>query len=197
VITKFLANLSNKEKKILYIAVPFVLIALYDRLLVAQALDSLNMLDEKIVIQERTIKADLRFLQYKDRILAENEAYAKFIFTEDIENKDINRNFLSTVENMAAQSNVNIIKSNPTEALVENDYIKYFANVDCAGSLSDMLSFMHNINSTDDLLKVVRFKMTPKRGEESSVNASMTLSKLVVQPSHAKAKDIEEVEEVK
>lgn len=186
---KFFNNLSDKERKILYIAIPFVLFALYDRLLVAQALDSMSQIDEKIVRQEQTVKANLRYLQHKDQILKERENFDKYITTEMLENKDVNRNFLSAVESIAGETNINIVKSNPTETIQDEDFTKYFANIDATGTLEDMVSFMHRINTTEELLKVVRFKMTPKRGEEASVNASMSISKLVVQAGEETPQD--------
>ena len=179
-IQQFIAKLSDKEKKIFYIAVPIVLLALYDWLLIGPALNKLAILDEEIAQQEKIVKADLRYLNYKDQIVKEDNLYSKYISAKQLDGKEINRNFLSAVERIAGETKVNINKSNTTDSKAENGYTKYYANVDCAGTMEDMVSFMHAINSTDDLLTIESFKLTPKRGEEGSANASLTIAKLFV-----------------
>ena len=45
-----------------------------------------------------------------------------------------------------------------------------------------MISFMYLINSADELFKITRFNMVPKRGTEGEVTASMTIAKMIVNP---------------
>jgi hypothetical protein len=176
----FLSRFSDKEKLIFYIALPVVLLAAYDRLLVGPALTSLERLDEKISREEALVKSNLKYLSYKDQIERELRAFEKFLLSGPVDNKEINRNFLGVVETISGQTKVNITRSNVIDTREEEGYIQYFANVDCSGALEDVVTFMHAINSTDDLLKVTRFRMTPRRGEEGQVSVSLTVSKLVV-----------------
>ena len=176
---QFISKLSESEKKLFYIALPIVIVSLYINLLVFPALNSLEVLEEEILQEELSIKSDMRYLTRKDQITREGELLSKFVAKEMLENKDINKNFLSTVEKLAARTKVDIVKSNPTENPSEESNV-YYANVDATGPMGEMIEFMHSINSTDELLKIVRFKLTPKRGQDGHVNVSMTISKLVI-----------------
>ncbi|MCA9408893.1 MAG: hypothetical protein KC733_09395 [Candidatus Omnitrophica bacterium] len=177
---KFFAKLSAKEKKILYIAFPIVLLALFDRLLLGPSLNKIKFLDEEIIREEAAVKRDLRILSYKDNILKEQQIMDKFLLEEIPDDDVINNQFFSIVEKLATQANVNLIKGSPDEPRKNKDYIEYVANLDCSGDLKDVINFMHLINSTDDLLKVVRFNMTPKRGTPDGVTASLTVIKMVM-----------------
>ena len=178
----FISKLSEKEKKVFYIAVLIVTGAVLDRVFLGPVLDKLKGIDEKIKEQENSINRDNRFLSYKDKIVKESQVFDKFI-TQNVADDDVvNATFLSTIEKLATQSKVNLIKSTPSEAKKEKKYLQYYANLDCIGALSDVVSFMHVINSSDDLLNVVKFNMTPKRGTLDEVNVSMSIMKLIITP---------------
>ena len=177
---QFISKLSDKERKIFYIAVPFVLLALYDRLLLGPAVNSLAVLDEKIVQQEKIVKSDLRYLEHKDQMQKEIDLYSPYLVTGKVESKDLNRGFLGTVEGLAVKAEVNIVKSNPTESRIEEGFSKYYADVDCIGTIEQLLTFMHAINTSNEMLKVDRFKLSPKRGTDGQFNASLSIAKLVV-----------------
>ena len=71
-IQKFISNLSGKEKKILYVTIVFVFLAFFDRLFMGPVLEKLSNIDDEISLQEESIVRDLRFLNYKDRIIKES-----------------------------------------------------------------------------------------------------------------------------
>ena len=157
-----------------------VLLALFDRLFLGRVLDRLSMIDQEIASQKSSIVRDLRILSYKDTVMKEGEIFKKYI-TKDVPDTDVvNADFLGLIEKLATQSKVNLVKSNPANTNKSDRFIEYFANLDCNGQLEDVISFMHQINATDGLLKIVKFNMSPKRGSDNEVNASMTVVKLVV-----------------
>ena len=159
-----------------------VSVALLDRLFLGPVLDKLKGIEEAIVQQEESIVRDLRFLYYKDKINNESELFEKY-FTREVDDDDVvNAEFLRTIEKLATKSKVSLVKSNPSEIKKQKKYIEYYANLDCVGPLEDVINFMHEINSTDELLKVVQFHMTPKRGATHDVNVSMTIVKMIINP---------------
>lgn len=179
-IQKFISNLSENEKKIFYITVIFVLLASFDRLFLGPVLGKLAKLDSDISIQKQIVTRDLRFLTYKDQIVRELKAFEKYFYTGPKDDDVINADFLSVVERIATKTKVNLVKSNPAEVKKEKDFDQYYANLDCVGTLEDVLTFMHEINSTQELLKVVKFNMSPKRGVEDTVNVSMSVVKVAI-----------------
>ncbi len=188
-IQKFYAKLSEKEIGVFNIALFIVLLAFLDRLFFGPVLAKINSIDEEISNQKGSIDRDLRILSYKDKIIKDNESFGKYI-TKDLADDDVvNAAFLQTVEKLATQASVNLIKSTPTERKDSKNSIEYYANVDCTGQLKDVVSFMHAVNASEDLLKVATFSMTPKRGAANEVNASLTVVKVVV-PADSKAASV-------
>ena len=120
----------------------------------------------------------MKFLSYKDKIAKDSQAFESYF--EDLRDDDVvNAEFLSNVEKLATESKVSLVKSNPTQSKKHGDYIEYFANLDCSGVLKDVVSFMHSVNSSKGLLKIVQFNMSPKKGTAGEVNVSMTIVKMV------------------
>ena len=179
-IQKFISNLSDNEKKIFYITVVFVLLASFDRLFFGPVLGKLATIDNDISIQKQSVTRDLRFLTYKDQIKRELKAFEKYFNKGPKDDDVINADFLSVVERIATKAKVNLVKSNPSEIKHEKDFDQYYANLDCVGTLENVLTFMHEINSTEELLKVVKFNMSPKRGVENTVNVSMSVVKMAI-----------------
>ncbi len=179
-INQFMSKLSDKEKKVLYFTILCVSIAALDRLLIAPGLESLKSSNDEIAKQEKIIKADLRLLSNQDNIKAREEVFSKFYQDKILANDVVNRGLLSSIERMASKSKVTITKSNPTEIKKQKRTIEYYANLDCTGELQNMIDFMYAVNSSDDLLKIIRFDLMPKKGTENEVSASMSVVKLVM-----------------
>lgn len=172
--------MSEKEKKVLYIAVVLVTLALLDRLFLAPASEKVKAIDEEIKQQEIVIQRDARFLGYKDKILKESQDFEKYFSAKTADNDVVNAEFLSTIEKLATQFNVVLAKSNPSKVNVNKQFIEYTAELECSGEMKNIISFMHAINSTEDLLKITKFNMTPKKGTEQEVIVAMTISKLLI-----------------
>ncbi len=179
-IQKFISKLSKNEKKFFYVTLGVVLIALLDLLFLRPVLGRLSAIDAEIDQQKISIKGDLQILSYKDKILKKNQAFSKYL-TQTLQDDDvINADFLSMLEKLATQSKVSLVKSNPSEKKKHKKYTEYYANLDCTGDLKDVITFMHLINTTEELLKVVKVNMVPKRGTQNEVNVSMSVMQLIM-----------------
>ena len=181
-IQNFISKLNEKQRKIFYVAAAVVSLALVDRLFFGPILDKINFLNEEIALQKESISRDLKFLGYNDRILKNSQVFSKYFSQVSKDEDVVNAEFLSLIERLASQAKVNLVKSNPAEGKKEKNYSEYAANLDCSGQLKDVISFMHFINSSEELLKITRFNMSPKRGVDGEVNASMTVAKMIVNP---------------
>jgi len=186
VIQTFVAKLSAKEKKILYIAIVIVTIAFLDRLFLGPATTRLKSLDEEIRQQESIIKGDLRFLSFKGRIVKENEAFNDYYSQKPQTEEEIIATFLKKIEILASQSNVNLIKVNPSESKKKKGFVEHYANLECGGILADMTQFLYAIETSDDLMKVVKLNINPKKAGSDDVIASMSVMKVIVDNSAVK-----------
>lgn len=180
---KYLSKMSPREKKIFYVALVFGSAFLFDRLFMSPALKRIKATEVEIKRQEERIRQDLEFLANRDQIEKEGTHFAKYIPKKIKEKDEINTELFRTIERLAAEANVNLIKSNPGDIKEESSHIQYFASIDCSGKLNDVIGFMHLLNSTGDLFKVVQFNMSPKRGVQDEITTSMTIVKLIVKPS--------------
>ena len=181
-IQKFISKLSEKEKKIFYLTVVVVLLALLDRLFLGPVLSRLKSLDEEIRYQENSIRRDLRFLSYKDRILAEKEALKSFYARKKLTQEETIAVFLKKIEMLASDAKITLIKVTPLEREQKKGYLEYYASLDSIGKLKDIATFIHLVDSSKDLLKVIKMNINAKKASSEDINASITIAKIIVDP---------------
>ena len=157
-----------------------VVAALFDRLLIAPTMSRLASIDEDIAKEEATIKQDMRFLGYKDRISQEAQEIDPYLTKTVSTDEEMIAAFLKKIESLANQSKVTLIKINPAPGEQTQQYWKYQADLECSGQLADVISFMHLVNTATDLLKVVKFNFTSKKSDTDEIKATMTIEKIVV-----------------
>ena len=147
-IQKFISGLTDNQKKLLAIAL--VIVALLPYLiasLIGPTMSRLSAIDGDIVKEESSIKQDLHFLGYKQRILKESEELQPY-FTDKVASDDeMIAAFLKQLENLAATAKINIIKVTPSPGVRIKTYLKYEADLDCNGKLADVITFMHLVNT--------------------------------------------------
>ena len=190
-INKFIAGLNDTQKKLLVITVVIVIAALFDRLLIGPTMSRLSAIEEDITKEEATIKQDIRFLGYKDRILKESNEITPFLTKDVATNEEMIAAFLKKIENLATQAKVNLIKVNPSPGEQDAEYWKYQADLECSGQLADVISFMHLINSDTELMKVDKYNFSAKKSDTDEIKVTMTIEKIVVtdKPMPPKAQD--------
>ena len=179
-INKFIAGLNDNQKKLLVIAVVIVIAALFDRLLIGPTMSRLSAIEEDITKEEVTIKQDLRFLGYKDRIAKESNEIDPYLTKNVLTDDEMIAAFLNKIQNLASQTKVTLVKINPASGEQDAQYWKYQADLECSGQLQDVISFMHAVNSDMDLMKVDKFSFSGKKSDTDEIKATMTIEKIVV-----------------
>jgi hypothetical protein len=190
-INKFIAGLNDFQKKLLVVTVVIVIAALFDRVLIGPTMSSLSSIEDDITKEEATIKQDIRFLGYKDRILQESNEVDPYLTKNRLSDNEMIAAFLNKVQNLASNSKVNLIKINPALGEQDAEYWKYQADLECSGELPDVISFMHAINADTDLMKVDKYNFSAKKSDTQEIKATMTIEKIVVtdKPMPPKAQD--------
>ena len=179
-IQKLFSDLSDNGKKLMTVALIFVAAALFDRLLIGPTMSRLSAIDQEIAKEEGIVKQDMRFLGHKDKILKESKALEPYITAKIPSEDEIIARFLKKVEMLANKANVTLVKVTPSTGEAKDNYIRYTADLECSGVLSDMVTFMHLVNSSPDLMKVVKFNMGSKKIDSDDIKATMTVSKIIV-----------------
>ncbi len=180
VITQFIAGLSSTGKKLFAIAFVIVAIALFDRLLISPTLSRMSAIDSDIEKETNSIKQDLRFLSYKDKINSESKVYAPYLSEKALSEEEIISAFLKSIEVLAKKGNVTVAKVTPSSGSKEKDYVKYVADLECSGVLSDVVTFIHLIDTSEELMKVVKFSFSSKKADSDEIKAVMTIHKVVI-----------------
>ncbi len=179
-VSQFISKLTDRDKKLLIAAVILIIAAMFDRLFIAPTMSRLSSLDEEIVKEEDVIKRDLHFLGYKNKILKESKAVGSY-FTEKVATDDeIIAAFLKKIEIVATKANVVLAKVTPSTGQQDKDNLKYSADVECSGRFTEVIMFMHLINSSDELTKVVKYNLVSKKADSDEIKATMTISKMIV-----------------
>ncbi len=185
-IQKFISGLSDTGKKLLAVALIFIVAALFDRLLIGPTMSRMAAIDQDIVKEESVIKQDMHFLQYKDKIMKEGQALDAYVAKDSTVAEEVIAAFLKKLDVIAAKANVTIGKVTPSAGVVERDYVKYQADLECSGVLADVVTFMHMLDSSDELTKVVRFNFSSKKADTDEIKASMSVVKAVIAKSNTK-----------
>lgn len=179
-IQEFYSRLSDKEKKVFCAAAAVLLLALMDRLFLSPVLSRLSTLDQAISGEEQNIKRDLRLLAYQERILEEDKASRRFYLKEPKTEEEIIAAFLKRIEILATEAGVNLARVTPADNRPQKGYIKYSANLECSGTLAQVVSFIHLIDTADELLRVERISLSPRRGNSEEITGTMTVAKIVI-----------------
>ncbi len=176
----FYTKLSNQEKLFLYITLGVISVAVFDFLFLQPVMSKLHVLDVQIVQTKDDIKRDVRYLAYKDKVLKEDEVYRVFQPDEQKTEEQIFSAFLKTVENFASEVDVTAGKINPGEVVHKKGYAQYFANMECSGKFENIVKLIHKIDTTTNLLKVVKLNIAGKKSSADEVTVVMRISKLIL-----------------
>ena len=179
-IQKFFSGLSDNGKKLMTVALIVAAAALFDRLLIGPTMSRIASIDQEIAREESVLKQDMRFLKHKDKIFKESKAVEPYITTKIPTEEEIIAGFLKKVEMLANKANVTLIKVTPSAGQIQDDHMRYSADLECAGLLADTLTFMHLVNSSQDLMKVVKFNLGSKKADSDDIKATMTVSMIIV-----------------
>ena len=176
-------KLSEKERKILTVAVLFLILAFVDRLFLSPTSERLKTLDQNIKEEENDIKKDLHFLSYKAKILKESETLRPYFSQKEKTEEEIIASFLKKIEILATQANVNLVKVSPSEAKDKKGYKEYSANLECSGTLPNIVMFLHLVDSSPDLLKTTKLNMSVKKAGAEDLLSTMTVTKIIMDPA--------------
>ncbi len=176
----FFQKLSEKEKKLFYAALIIIVLSLFDLLFLRPVLSNLQSVEEDIHDKINSINKDMRFLAYQDKIKKEQVAYRHFNSGEKKTEEEVIAGFLKTVETIASESNIVLSKLSPSEVVQKKGYMQYHANLEASGPLQNVVTFMHKIDSTEDLLRIMKYSLVGKKGSPDDVAATMKISKLIL-----------------
>ncbi len=176
-----LSRLSKREKFILYGAAFFISLTLLDRLIIAPVFSKMTSLDKEIQERQSDIRKSLHILSQKDRILVESAKYSSFLHSFKSEEEEVTF-LLKEIENITNKTSVYLIDMKPAGLKDMASTKKYLINLNCEAQMEQLIDFMYNIENSNRLLTIEKYRITPKSKESSLAKCTMSISKIVIMP---------------
>ncbi|MDD5584196.1 MAG: GspMb/PilO family protein [Candidatus Omnitrophica bacterium] len=174
-----LSHLNKREKSIFYAAVIVIAVTVLDRLIIAPIAFKVRSLTKEIEETEQSIETNSRILSQKDRILSESAKYASFLNSNKTEDEETTT-LLKDIETLATHASVYLADMKPAAAKEAGVAKKYTVTATCEGQMDQIIDFIYNIESSNKLLVIEKYEISPKSKESSIAQASMTISKTVI-----------------
>lgn len=171
-------RLPKKERFILYTVSFFVSLLILDRLIISPVLSKMKALDKEIRSKESDIRKNLRILAQKDRILAENAKYGSFLNSSE-PGEDQAASLMKEIENYADKASVYLVDMKPASMKETGASKKYLINLNCEAQMEQLVSFIYNIENSNELLTIEKCQIVPKAKESSIAKCSMVISKTI------------------
>ncbi|MCK9594628.1 MAG: type 4a pilus biogenesis protein PilO [Candidatus Omnitrophica bacterium] len=175
----FLAHLPKRDKMKFYAAGIFVLMALFDRLIIAPISSKLQSLDKQITEKEAAIKVDLRILGEKERIELESAQYRSF-FTKEGSAEEEMSSLMKEVETLANKSTVYLLDMKPGTVKQSATSKEYTVTLNCEGELRRLIEFIYAIETSKKLLKTEKMQISVKSKESDTLKCSLLISKIIL-----------------
>ncbi|MFC1704481.1 hypothetical protein ACFL1E_06880 [Candidatus Omnitrophota bacterium] len=182
ILKAFISGLSPKEKKLLYITVGIVALLLFDKLVFGPILGESHLLEDRISSQSQLIKKNLMILQYKDKIMKDEEAHSIFYAQKESTQEQLIGAFLSEVEKMAKEASVALTNINPVNAAEKKGYVEFTLTVECSGKMEHMTDFIYTMENSKKPIRVVSYEISPKNRNEYEAKCILTVAKIIVMP---------------
>jgi len=175
----FWSKLSKKEQIGMSFALAFLVIAGMDRLIVNPIRSRFQRVNQAITIGEKQLGHDLRNVHLKDQIEEEFEKYVQYVKRSGSDSEE-SKKFLGEIESLAQQSNVNLVDIKPQTPKIVDFYKEYSVEIEAEGNIADLVTFLHRINMSIQLLRVEKLRLNAKDSENKMLKSSMLITKVLV-----------------
>jgi Tfp pilus assembly protein PilO len=172
-------KLSTKEKIGLGLAIAVALLALFDRVMIGPLNARFHQLNQEIRLAELDLCRDLRNLDAKDAITKEFQDYAKYAKQMGSDEEEMAR-FLREIENLAHKSSVNLLDVKPQMPKSKDLQKQFIVEVEAEGDLPAIVMFLHQLNTSECLLRAEKITLKLIQKEKSLLRASILVTKMVI-----------------
>ncbi|MBI5299992.1 MAG: type 4a pilus biogenesis protein PilO [Deltaproteobacteria bacterium] len=171
----------SKREKMLSLGTAAVLAFLLADFLVARPLyDSYVSLKERTVEEEKKLEQNMINITMKEDIGKRFEEYRKFIRKPSGKGEEAAM-MLSEIEKTARANEVTLADMKPQEGKVREFYKEYTVDIDAETELPQLIRFLHQVETSSQLMRVVKAKLSAKDKESPVVKAKLTVTKIVME----------------
>ena len=175
----FWNKLSQKEKIGLSAAITFMVIASFDRLVIDPIFAKLKQMSQEIKISEKQLGHDLRNVHQKDQISELFGQYVAYVERSGSDEEEVGK-ILAEIEALARKSNVHLVDVKPQTPKEVDFYKEYDVEVEAEGEIVPLMEFLHQLNTSDQLLRVEKLRLNSKKKGKQTLKASMLIGKILI-----------------
>lgn len=175
----FWDKLSRKERIGLSIALVFVVISSLDRLLISPVRGKFKQIDQAVKISEMQLRHDLRNVHQRDQISKKFEKYVEYVQRSGSDEEEVAK-ILGEIESLARQSDVHLAGMKPQTPKEVDFYKEYSVEIETEGEISSLTTFLHQLNTSDQLLRVEKLRLNSRKKGGKILKASMLITKILV-----------------
>jgi len=156
-------TLNKREKTILLLTSAVIIFGLSFKTIIAPLLTKNEALNKEIKLTQIKLKKYLRLENQKESLQG---AYAKISATTNImiEGEDASTSVLSQIENLAKNSNLNIVDIRPESQKNLSSSKESYVELRTEGDMESCLKFIYSIENSLALLEVKKFQLRAKPG---------------------------------
>lgn len=174
----FFSNISEKERIGLVAAAIIVSLAFLDRLILNPINKRIQQINQEIKISEKELKMGLHNLNQKEAIISEYGKCSQY-FKGFGSEEETTAAMLSEIETVAKKSNMSLLGLKPEPSKDKGFYREYSVEVEAEGTMDSLVSFLYQLNSSTQLLRVGSLRFNLKSKESSLIKASILITRAV------------------
>jgi len=179
----FISKFSKRERIIFNFTVFLIFIVIVSKLIISPIVLKIRSLDKEIAEKNKAIEKSLLILSRKSEVEKESKKYnvylEKFSIKEEKSREEKMLSFLKNVEVLAENCGIKISASRPIGSVKEAQFQKEILSLDCEAELKNLLVFFYKIESSEDLLKIERFRIVPSGKKSEFVKCSIEISEVM------------------
>jgi len=177
---EFFNKLSKKERIGLVVALVIIIVVLVDKLVISPVGEKFRRIDQEIDFSEKKLSRDLRNINNKDLIESEYKKYKDFVKKSSSSDEEDVANILAEIESLARSTGVNLVDIKPQATKRTDFYKEYAIAVEVEASMEQVITFLYNLNNSEQLLRAVKLRIGLKSKESSLMKASLLVTKISV-----------------
>ena len=175
----FWSKLSNKEKIGLSLAFAVMAIALLDRLIISPVRERFRRINQEIRISEKQLAHDLRNVHQKDQIAKLFDKYVEYVQRSGSDEEEVAK-ILGEIESLARGSKIYLANMKPQTPKEIDFYKEYAVEIDAEGEIASLITFLHQLNTSTQLLRVEKLRLSSNKKGDKTLKASMLIIRVLV-----------------
>jgi len=175
----FWDKLSRKEKIGISLALGFIVVAFFDRLIVSPIRARIRQINQNIQISEKQLSHDLRNVRLQDQIAQEYEQYVGYVQRSGSDEEEVAK-ILGEIESLSRQAGIYLVDMKPQTPKNIDFYKEYTIEIEVEGEITPMTKFLHRLYASPQLMRIKKLRLNSKNEGDSMLKSSMVITKVLL-----------------